>query len=89
MQAAARQRWRVVQSAAASGRPGLAALAAVAAATLLTACQPAIPPPTPLPTKEKTIDKVKSDIDNAMKQAEQLRQEADRREADDPTKKGS
>lgn len=92
MQPAPLQVWRAALSAGARriGRSGLAGLSALAAASLLlTACQPANPPPTPLPTKEKTIDKVKSDIDNAMKQAEQLRQEADRREADDPTKKGS
>jgi hypothetical protein len=48
----------------------------------LAACQPANPPPTPLPTKEKTIDKVKADIDAAMKKAEEMR------EAQDPMKTG-
>lgn len=48
----------------------------------LAACQPANPPPTPLPTKEKTIDKVKSDIDKAMQKAEEMR------DAEDPMKKG-
>jgi hypothetical protein len=48
----------------------------------LTACQPSNPPPTPLPTKEKTIDKVKDDIDKAMKKAEEMR------DAEDPMKKG-
>ena len=48
----------------------------------LASCQPANPPPTPLPTKEKTIDKVKSDLDKAMKKAEEMR------DAEDPTKKG-
>jgi hypothetical protein len=38
--------------------------------------------PTPLPTKEKTIDKVKADIDAAMKKAEEMR------DAIDPTKTG-
>ena len=49
---------------------------------LLTACQPANPPPTPLPTKEKTIDRVKVDIDKAMQKAEEMR------DAEDPMKKG-
>ena len=48
----------------------------------LAACQPANPPPTPLPTKEKTIDQVKNDIDRAMKKAEEMR------DAEDPMKKG-
>ena len=43
----------------------------------LTACQPANPPPTPLPTKENTIDKVKIDIDKAMKKAQEVRDAAD------------
>jgi hypothetical protein len=51
-------------------------------AVFVTACQPANPPPTPLPTKEKTIDKVKADIDAAMKKAEEMR------DAIDPTKTG-
>lgn len=55
----------------------------VLCALVLAACQPANPPPTPLPTKEKTIDKVKADIDKAMQKAEEMR-----READDPPKKG-
>ena len=49
---------------------------------ILTACQPANPPPTPLPTKEKTIDRVKVDIDKAMQKAEEIR------DAEDPMKKG-
>ena len=48
----------------------------------LAGCQPVNPPPTPFPTKEKTIDKVKSDIDTAMKKAEEMR------DAEDPMKKG-
>lgn len=55
---------------------------AVLCALLLTACQPSNPPPTPLPTKEKTIDKFKADIDAAMKKAEETR------DAEDPMKKG-
>lgn len=53
----------------------------VLCALMLAACQPANPPPTPLPTKEKTIDKVKADIDAAMKKAEA------NRDTDDPMKK--
>jgi len=56
---------------------------------LLAGCQPSNPPPTPLPTKEKTIDKVKSDIDKAMKQADDLRKAAEDRDSTDQTKKGS
>ncbi|HOB02979.1 MAG TPA: hypothetical protein PLJ16_06855 [Casimicrobium huifangae] len=48
----------------------------------LGACQPANPPPTPLPTKEKTIDKVKTEIDKAMQQAQSIR------DAEDQPKKG-
>ncbi len=54
----------------------------------LAACQPASPPPTPLPTKEKTIDKVKADIDKAMKQAEDIRKAEEARDGEDPMKKG-
>ncbi len=57
-------------------------LLAVCCTLVLAACQPANPPPTPLPTKEKTIDKVKNDIDAAMKKAEEMR------DAEDPMKKG-
>lgn len=46
-------------------------------AVMLAACQPANPPPTPLPTKEKTIDKVTADIDKAMKKAQEVRDAAD------------
>ena len=59
-----------------------AALFAWCCAVALVACQPANPPPTPLPTKEKTIDKVKDDIDKAMKKVEEMR------DAEDPMKKG-
>ena len=58
------------------------ALLAVSA-VMLAACQPSNPPPTPLPTKEKTIDKVNADIDKAMKKAEAMR------DAEDPMKKGN
>ena len=53
----------------------------VLCAVLLAACQPANPPPTPLPTKEKTIDKVNADIGAAMKKAEAVR------DIDDPMKR--
>jgi len=43
----------------------------------LAACQPANPPPTPFPTKENTLDKVKIDIDKAMKKAQEVRDAAD------------
>ena len=62
---------------------------AVLLLTALVGCQPANPPPTPLPTKEKTIDKVKGEIDKAMKQAEDLRKDAESRDSEDPNKKGS
>jgi hypothetical protein len=45
-------------------------------------CQPSNPPPTPLPTKEKTIDKVKNDVDKAMREARE------KLEAEDTTKTG-
>lgn len=49
----------------------------VLCALMLAACQPANPPPTPFPTKEKTIDKVTVDIDKAMKKAQEIRDAAD------------
>ena len=52
-------------------------------AAALTACQPSNPPPTPLPTKEKTIDRVNEKLDDAMKKSQQ------RLEAIDADKKGS
>jgi hypothetical protein len=55
---------------------------AFAACLLLAACQPSNPPPTPLPTKEKTIDKVTGDVDKAMKEAQE------KLDAEDPAKKG-
>jgi hypothetical protein len=54
----------------------------------LVACQPSNPPPTPLPTKEKTIDKVKNDVDQAMKKAQEIRDAEDKGSADDLLKKG-
>ncbi len=59
---------------------------ALLSALLLTACQPAHPPPTLLPTKEKTIDKVKADIDKAMLKAQEIRDAAD--PETNPEKKG-
>jgi hypothetical protein len=55
---------------------------------VLVACQPSNPPPTPLPTKEKTIDKVKNDVDQAMKNAKELRDAEEKRDSEDPAKKG-
>lgn len=57
-------------------------IAVLCLALTLGACQPANPPPTPLPTKEKTIDKVKTEIDKAMQQAQSIR------DAEDQPKKG-
>lgn len=57
---------------------GIAILVCVAS----LGCQPANPPPTPLPTKEKTIDKVKNDVDKAMREAQE------KLDAEDPAKKG-
>jgi hypothetical protein len=55
----------------------------------LVGCQPSNPPPTPLPTKEKTIDKVKSDVDDAMKKAQQnLREAEEKADSESPMKKG-
>ncbi|MGL4234246.1 MAG: hypothetical protein ACRDAM_15415 [Casimicrobium sp.] len=60
----------------------------LAACVALIGCQPSNPPPTPLPTKEKTIDKVKNDVDQAMKKAQEVREEAEKRDSEDPMKKG-
>ena len=49
---------------------------------LMGGCKPATPPPSPFPTKENTIDKVKADVEKAMKKAEEMR------DAEDPMKKG-
>ena len=48
----------------------------------MVGCKPATPPPNPFSSKENTIDKVKADVDKAMKKAEEMR------DAEDPTKKG-
>jgi hypothetical protein len=48
-------------------------------------CKPATPPANPFPTKENTIDRVKTEVDQAMKKAEAVRNAAD--SADEPTKK--
>jgi hypothetical protein len=56
---------------------------------LVMGCQPANPPPTPLPTKEKTIDKVKGDVDAAMKKnMDALREAEEKADAESPAKKG-
>ena len=52
----------------------------------LAGCQPAKPPPTPFPTKETTIDKVKAEIDKAMQKAQEIRDGADA--VSSPDKKG-
>ncbi len=55
----------------------------------LLGCQPSNPPPTPLPTKEKTIDKVKNDLDAATeKRMKELREAEEKRDSEDPMKKG-
>ena len=51
----------------------------------MAGCKPPAPPPNPFPTKENTIDRVKTEVDQAMKKAEALRNAADN--ADEPTKK--
>jgi hypothetical protein len=58
------------------------------AAAALFGCQPSNPPPTPLPTKEKTIDKVKNDVDQAMKKAQDIRDAEDKGSGEDLLKKG-
>ena len=63
-----------------------AALFAVCGAIAVVACQPANAPPAPFPTKEKTIDKVKADIDKAMQKAQEIRDAADPETS--PEKKG-
>jgi len=55
----------------------------VACVFLMLGCQPSNPPPTPLPTKEKTIDRVNEKLDDAMKKTQE------RLEAIDADKKGS
>jgi hypothetical protein len=55
----------------------------------LIGCQPSNPPPTPLPTKEKTIDKVKNDVDQAMKKSQDnLREAEEKADSESPMKKG-
>ncbi|MCX8099375.1 MAG: hypothetical protein N3F11_10320 [Casimicrobiaceae bacterium] len=44
---------------------------------LVAGCQPSNPPPTALPTKEKTIDRVTTELDRAAKQAEERLKAAD------------
>jgi hypothetical protein len=55
----------------------------------LMGCQPSNPPPTPLPTKEKTIDKVKADVDQATeKRMKELREADEKSDSESPMKKG-
>jgi hypothetical protein len=62
---------------------------AIGSAALLAGCQPSNPPPTPLPTKEKTIDRVNAELDRAAKQAEDRLKAADEKPAGkDPMKEG-
>lgn len=62
---------------------------ALASSALLAGCQPSNPPPTPLPTKEKTIDRVNTELDRAAKQAEDRLKAADEKPAGkDPMKEG-
>jgi hypothetical protein len=64
-------------------------LARIALGVALVGCQPSNPPPTPLPTKEKTVDKVKNDVDAAMKKNMDALREADEKaNSEDPMKKG-
>ncbi len=64
-------------------------LAPVFLCVALVGCQPANPPPTPLPTKEKTIDRVKEGVDQATKQSQdRLREAEEKADAQDPMKKG-
>ncbi len=56
-----------------------------AVAFAMVGCKPATPPPSPFPTKENTIDRVKTEVDQAMKKAEAVRNAAD--SSEEPTKK--
>ncbi len=61
----------------------------LASGVLVAGCQPSNPPPTPLPTKEKTIDRVNTELDRAAKQAEDRLKAADEKPAGkDPMKEG-
>jgi hypothetical protein len=57
-------------------------IATLTCLALVIGCQPSNPPPTPLPTKEKTIDKVKNDVEKSMREAQE------KLDAEDPAKKG-
>lgn len=62
---------------------------ALGSVALVTGCQPSNPPPTPLPTKEKTIDRVNTELDRAAQQAEDRLKAADEKPAGkDPMKEG-
>jgi hypothetical protein len=60
----------------------LTRLSALACCMLAIGCQPSKPPPNYLPTKENTVDKVKNDVEKAMREAQE------KRDAEDPAKKG-
>lgn len=65
------------------------ALVPLCALSLVVGCQPSNPPPTPLPTKEKTIDKVKAEVDAATKKnMDALREAEEKADAESPAKKG-
>jgi hypothetical protein len=67
----------------------ISSLAPIVLGVALLGCQPSNPPPTPLPTKEKTVDKVKNDVDAAMKKNMDALREADEKASgEDPMKKG-
>ena len=53
-------------------------------------CQPSNPPPTPLPTKEKTLDRVQGQLDQAQKQALERIEQAEPKSppGKDPMKEG-
>jgi hypothetical protein len=61
----------------------------IAITLFVTGCQPSNPAPTPLPTKDKTVDKVKSEVDAAMKKnLDALREAEEKADAESPAKKG-
>jgi hypothetical protein len=63
--------------------------AAILSGVAMMGCQPSNPPPTPLPTKEKTIDKVKAEVDQATeKRMKELREADEKADSENPMKKG-